>query len=498
VKHPRPLNLLIAASEAVPYAKTGGLADVTGALPKELAKFGHNVILVMPRYRSLDKSGRTFHVIARLPLHSAQGDSEVTIEQDTVSVGEHGVPVRVWALRHEGFFARAGLYQELGKDYPDNLERFVWFSRAIIEVMAFLRREKGWKTDLLHLHDWQTALCAVYLKTTDLKRPEVQGAKTVLTLHNVGYQGIFPGDQFQKTGLPSSLFGPDGLEFYGSINLLKGGIVFADYLTTVSPTYAKEILTPEFGFGLDGVLRNRQRQLQGIINGIDIDRWDPETDPFLPAPYSAGDRGGKLLCKRALQREFSLPEKRIPLLAVIARLTSQKGLDLIEEIIPWLMELDLQLVILGTGDPAHEANLTKLQTRYPERIGVRIGFDEKLAHRIEGGADIFLMPSRYEPCGLSQLYSLRYGAVPVVTRTGGLVDTVIPLNPDTMRSSSATGFHVAATTAEALFEAVRAAIRTYDKPEVWNRIVLAGMKTDVSWAHSAKSYETLFTALVDK
>jgi starch synthase len=421
----------------------------------------------------------------------------VVIEQDHDSVESPGPSFRVWTVRNDAFFDRDGLYQEQGKDYPDNLERFAWFSRAIVEVMVHLLRE-GWKADLLHLHDWQTALSAVYLKTIDQRRLEVQGTKTVLTLHNVGYQGIFPRSLLEKTGLPPSLFSPESLEFYGSLNLLKGGIIFADYLTTVSPTYAKEILTAEFGFGLEGVLRNRKSQLQGIINGIDTDLWNPESDPFLPARYSVDDRRGKQQCKHVLQEEFSLPKKEIPLLAVIARLTSQKGLDLIEQIIPQLMEMDVQLVILGTGDASHEANLKTLQVRYPERIGLHIGFDEALAHRIEGGADIFLMPSRYEPCGLSQLYSLRYRAVPIVTRTGGLIDTVIPFNPETMRADTATGFHVEAMTARALFEAVRVAVRTYDRAEVWNQLVQTGMKSDVSWARSAKSYDRLFASLIGK
>ena len=484
----------MAASEAIPYAKTGGLADVTGALPQELAKLGHDVILLLPRYRSLDDSGRTLRTIARLPIQTPHGINEATIEEDVIQVSDHR-SVRVWALRQDAFFDRAGLYQDRGKDYPDNLERFVWFSRAIIDVMIFLNREKGWKTDLLHLHDWQTALCAVYLKTTDRDRPAIQQVNTVLTLHNVGYQGMFPGHQFAATGLPASLFTAEGLEFYGSMNLLKGGIIYADYLTTVSPTYAKEILTPAFGFGLEGVLQTRRKRLEGIINGIDTERWNPESDPFLPASYSVNDRAGKQVCKQALQREFALPQKKIPILAMIARLTSQKGSDLLEAVIPQLMELDLQLVILGTGDQDHEANLRRLHAHYPERIGLHIGFDEGLAHRIEGGADIFLMPSRYEPCGLSQLYSLRYGTVPVVTKTGGLADTVVPFNAKTTKSAKATGFHIETPTREALLKAVHAAVNTFAQHTLWEQLVQAGMNADVSWAQSAKAYDKLFARL---
>src|SRR5688572_10691299 len=317
------------SSEAVPYAKTGGLADVAGALPLELGKLGHDVILLLPRYRCLSESGRSFRPVCRLNVPTPQGLVDTLIEEDIISVGENDRRVREWTIRNEAFFDRPGLYQDHGIDYSDNLDRFSFFCRATIEVMAHLRTACRWNTHILHLHDWQTALCAVYLNTVDRDRPEVLGARTVLTLHNVGYQGLFPGDQFEKTSLPPSLFTPASLEYYGLVNLLKGGIVFADSVTTVSPTYAREILTPEFGFGLEGVLHNREDRFVGILNGIDTDRWNPQTDPYLPANYSVIDRSGKLLCKQALQREFQLPEASSPLLGAIARLTSQKGLDLL-------------------------------------------------------------------------------------------------------------------------------------------------------------------------
>jgi starch synthase len=424
-----------------------------------------------------------------------QGRIDTLIEEDVIPVGEGDCQVRVWTIRNDGFFDRPGLYQDHGIDYPDNLDRFTFFCQATIEVMAYLRTACRWKTDILHLHDWQTALCAVYLKTVDRDRPEVQGASTVLTLHNVGYQGLFPGEQFEKLGLPPSLFTPAGLEYFGLVNLLKGGIVFADYVTTVSPTYAREILTPEFGFGLEGVLHNRVDRLLGILNGIDIDRWNPETDSYLPANYSAIDRSGKLACKQALQREFQLPETSVPLLGVIARLTSQKGLDLVADIIPQLMEMDLQLVMLGTGEPELEAKFKTLQARYPHRMGLRIGFDEGLAHRIEGGSDLFVMPSRYEPCGLSQLYSLRYGTVPVVRKTGGLADTVVPLPSMSRQAGQATGFHVEADTADVLLAVLRRAVTLYQDRSMWDQLVEAGMTTDVSWARSANAYDRLFVSL---
>ena len=484
------------SSEAVPYAKTGGLADVAGALPLALAKLGHDVILLLPRYRCVCESSRSFRSVCRLHVPTPHGFIDALIEEDVIPVGEGDCRVRVWTIRNEGFFDRPGLYQDHGVDYPDNLDRFTFFCQATIEVMAYLQTACRWKTDILHLHDWQTALCAVYLKTVDRDRPEVQGASTVLTLHNVGYQGLFPGEQFEKLGLPPLLFTPAGLEYYGLVNLLKGGIIFADYVTTVSPTYAREILTPEFGFGLEGVLRNRVDRLQGILNGIDIDRWNPETDSYLPANYSVIDRSGKLKCKQALQREFQLPETSVPLLGVIARLTSQKGLDLVADIIPQLMEMDLQLVMLGTGEPELEAKFKLLQAQYPHRMGLRIGFDEGLAHRIEGGADLFVMPSRYEPCGLSQLYSLRYGTVPVVRKIGGLADTVLPLTLKSRQAGQATGFHVEADTADALLAVLRRAVTLYQDRSMWGQLVEAGMTTDVSWARSANAYDRLFVSLV--
>lgn len=490
-----PMNLLMVSSEAVPYAKTGGLADVAGALPLELARLGHDVILLLPHYRCLTDSGRSFRSICKLQVSTSQGLVDTPIEESILPVGRGDCRVRVWTIRNEAFFDRPGLYQERGVDYSDNLDRFSFFCRATIEVMAYLKTVCGWNSHILHLHDWQTALCAVYLNTIAQNRQDVQGVRTVLTLHNVGYQGLFPGVQFENLGLPPSLFTPAGLEYYGMVNVLKGGIVFADYVTTVSPTYAREILMPEFAFGLEGVLRNRVDQLLGILNGIDIDRWNPETDSYLPANFSVIDRSGKRVCKQALQREFQLPELSVPLLSVIARLTSQKGLDLVATIVPQLLAMDLQLVILGTGEPELESKFTALQARYPRRIGLRIGFDEGLAHRIEGGADVFVMPSRYEPCGLSQLYSLRYGTVPVVRKTGGLADTVVPLTIRARQVGRATGFHVEEDTAEALLAVLRRAVAVYQDQLIWDQLVKAGMTKDVSWARSAKEYDRLFASL---
>jgi starch synthase len=489
------LNIVMGASEAVPYAKTGGLADVIGALPIELAKMGHHVTLVLPRYRQFAARRHSFQSVARLRVPTGGTAVDVTLEEEIVRIERGAHPLRVLAVGYDPFFDRPGLYQDEGADYPDNLDRFVLFSRAALEAVAYVAKTSGIPVDVLHLHDWQTALCAMYLKMLDRERKAFRGIKTLLTLHNVGYQGVFPGEQFTKTGLPPALFTLSGLEFYGSVNLLKGGIIFSDAVSTVSPTYAQEIMTPAFGFGLEGVLAARKGGVQGITNGIDIDLWNPETDPYLAAHYSQSDLSGKQACKRALQRELGLPIVDVPILAVIGRLTSQKGFDLLAEVIPELMALDVQLVVLGAGDKDLEKTLCAVQSRYSHRIGLHVGFDEVLAHRIEAGADMLVMPSRYEPCGLSQLYSLRYGTVPIVRRTGGLADTVVPFRPLAVQAKRATGFHFIDASADALLSEMLLALQIYQDHDTWHSLVRAGMNTDVSWAHAANQYVQLYMSV---
>ena len=434
------LNIVMAASEAVPYAKTGGLADVVGALSLELAKLKHQVTLIVPDYRNLTSS-RSRQPVMQLALPMLETTFKVTVEEEIVPVDQGTSSLRVWFLRYDPYFDRPGLYQDNHHDYPDNLERFTLFCRGVLEMLRVLVGVRGERVDVLHLHDWQTALCAVYLKASHHEYQELETVKTILTLHNIGYQGIFPGHQFIKTGLPPSLFTLSGIEFYGAMNCLKGGIIFSDAVSTVSPTYAKEILTAEYGCGLEGVLATRADRIQGITNGIDVTVWDPEHDPDLPARYGAADLSGKRVCKQSLQREFGLADQDVPILAVIGRLTMQKGFDLLIRIVPELMFLDVQIVILGTGDRDLEQQLRATQAKYPHRIGLHIGFSEELAHRIEAGADLLLMPSRYEPCGLTQLYSLRYGTIPIVRRTGGLADTVVPFRPSMVKAGHSTGFH---------------------------------------------------------
>lgn len=493
--HSDSLNIVMAASEAVPYVKTGGLADVAGALPVELAKLGHRVTLVVPRYRGFQTDGRLLRQLGTIRVKAAKGSVDATLEEALIPVTEGGQSVRVVAVRYDPYFDRVGLYQGPEGDFSDNLARFAFFSRAIVEVMAFLGSSRREPTAVLHLHDWQTALAAVYLKTTERDRAIVGDVRTLLTLHNVGYQGIFPGPQFSETGLPSDLFTPAGLEFYGSVNLLKGGILFADKVATVSPTYAKEIMSPDGGFGLEGVLAGRRDGVVGIINGIDVGSWDPETDSHLAANYSRTGLSGKAVCKKALQLELGLPNRDVPLIGVIGRLTAQKGFDLLAEIIPELVAVGVQLAILGTGDRILEDRFQSAKERYPEQIGLSLKFDEGRAHRIEAGVDMLVMPSRYEPCGLTQLYSLRYGTIPIVRKTGGLADTVIPYRPSTALAGRATGFQFSEISADSLLATILLALKVHADREMWASIQQAGMGVDCSWERSAKLYVEAYGVL---
>ncbi len=485
------LNVVMATSEAVPYAKTGGLADMVGALAIELTKLGHHVTLLMPGYRGrVSREACQLAMRFSIPMNGKPLD--VTVEEERDPVTGASPRLRVLFVRYDPYFDRPGLYQQDHRDYPDNLDRFVLFCRAVLEVVRRLVETRSEKVDVLHLHDWQTALCAVYLKTLPHKYKGLEQLKVLLTLHNMGYQGTFPGQEFMKTGLPPSVFSPSGIEFYGAVNCLKGGIVFSDAVSTVSPTYAKEIMTSEHGCGLEGVLANRADGVNGITNGIDVAVWNPESDPYLPAQYTVGDLSGKLTCKRALQRELGLPNRDVPLLAVIGRLTFQKGFDLLLDVIPELMSLATQTVVLGTGDHHLERQFIEARARYPDRIGLFLGFDEGMAHRIEAGADMVIMPSRYEPCGLSQLYSLRYGTVPVVRRTGGLADTVVPFRPSTVKSGQATGFQFIDSSADSLLVALLLSLHVYAERQTWRSLIQAGMKTDLSWNRSAKLYVDLY------
>jgi starch synthase len=474
------VKVLYCASEAVPYVKTGGLADVAGALPAALARLGHDVRLVLPRYRGISSADLT----PLFPLRITLGEAVV---EGAVLEGRSPVGLPVYLVECAPLFDRAGLYGEGGRDYPDNLGRFTFFSHAVVAVAA-----QVFDPDLIHCNDWHTGMVPAYLRLRE--RARQQGAwPTLLTVHNIAMQGIFPAAQFSLLGLPQEFFTPEGLEFWGQVNCLKGGLVYADVINTVSETYAREIQTPEFGAGLEGVLLSRRGDVYGVLNGVDYAQWDPRHDPHLPAPYGPDDLDGKRFCKRALQKEAGLePLPYAPLLAMISRLTDQKGGDLVAAVLPALVERGAQFVLLGTGEARYHAIFSQLARDHPRHVFAALRFDEPLAHHIEAGADIFLMPSRFEPSGLNQLYSMRYGTVPVVRRTGGLADSVVDATPEAVREGVATGFQFEAYSPLALLAAVDKALAAFRDPLVWRRLQQAGMAADFSWDRAARRYEALY------
>ncbi len=472
------MKILFVSPEGLPFSKTGGLADVVEALPKALAALGHDVAVVLPRYR-----GTRVSTIVVPSLTIPMGD---TLRFPAIADGAvlHGV--RYFFVDDPEYFDRDALYTSRGKDYPDNGERFALFSKAALEIA-----KQVWRPDVMHCHDWQTALVPVLLRAMYAGDLLLRGLPVVFTVHNMGYHGLFDRGLLARAGLPASLFHIKSLEFYGRVNYLKGGLLAADWVTTVSPRYAQEIMTPEFGHGLDGVVRERSGRVVGILNGADYSLWDPENDDFIAAKYSAKYLDGKALCKKDLLREFRMPEKSAerPLIGIVSRFADQKGFDLLAKVASEMLRENLALVVLGTGEPKYERFLRALASRFPGKMGLRIGFDNALAHRIEAGADMFLMPSRYEPCGLNQLYSLRYGTVPIVRATGGLDDTVEPFEPF---SGKGTGFKFAEYDDRALLAAVRRVLEIFRDAKAWRRLQLNGMAKDFSWKASAAGYARLY------
>ncbi len=481
------MRILLVASEVAPFAKTGGLADVAGALPKALAKLGHDVRVVLPRYRMVDPVKFQLRlVVASLPVPVAGRTADAAIWQGAID------SVPAFFVGHDGFFNRDALYQTQEGDYPDNAERFAFFSRAVLEMTRAL----DFPPDIYHCNDWQTGLVPTYLRTTSQVAREFQAVGVLFTVHNLGYQGLFGPEALAAANLGRELFNPFGLEFYGKVSFLKAGLVFADLITTVSRKYSQEIQTEDFGHGLEGVLRARAKDVHGILNGIDYDEWHPSRDQFITARFSRDDLAGKAVCKADLQHIFGLPERPdVPLLAVISRLTPQKGMDLIAEAMDALLDLDTQFVLLGTGDANLHAAFEQAKARHAARVGLKLGFDVALSHKIEAGADMFLMPSRYEPCGLNQMYSLAYGTVPIVRATGGLDDTIQPFDPV---AGDGNGFKFVETTSRALLETVREAIALYRQPDRWRRLVRNGMACDFSWDRSAKEYDSLYQQLLSR
>jgi len=474
------VHVLFAASEAVPYAKTGGLADVAGALPEALAKRGHRVTRVMPLYGGIDRRGHGLRAVGRR-VRVRIGDHPVTAK---LAVAHHG-GVETYFLDCPEYFDRPGLYGERGEDYPDNAERFALLARATLAACG----ELDLFPDLIHCNDWQTALIPACLKLAPEPWPVLAGTPTVMTVHNLGYQGLFPMEARRVLGLPESAYTPEGLEFWGRVNLLKGGIVCADAVTTVSRTYAREIQDARFGFGLEGVLSSRSGRLTGIVNGIDTGYWDPAHDPHLAAAYGRDRLGLRARNRAALCQALGLAGDAGPVLGMVGRLVEQKGMGLVLAALHALLDTGASLAILGQGEPALVHTLQEAARMHPDRIAVVDGFNEPLSHRIYGGCDLFLMPSRFEPCGLSQLIAMRYGAPPVVHRVGGLADTVVPYGED---PDAATGFAFDDFTPEAFVAAVREAVAVFRAPDAFRRLQRRGMALDVSWDASAAEYEAVY------
>src|SRR6266705_833686 len=474
------MRILFVASEGLPFSKTGGLADVVEALPKALVEVGHEVAVVLPRYRGTKAS-----TIVLPSLTISLGGK---LRFPAIADGAEIAGVRYFFVEDPAYFDRPQLYGESGRDYPDNPERFSEFSRAAIEVAKHV-----WPADLIHCHDWQAALVPVLLRALYAEDPLVGNLPVVLTIHNMGYHGLFASEVLARAGIPAEIFHPAGIEFFGKVNFLKGGLVYSDYLTTVSRKYAQEIQTAEYGHGLDGLVRSRADRLVGILNGVDYSAWSPENDAFIAAKYSAENMAGKQVCKLDLLQVFGLvPENRKrPLVGIVSRFADQKGFDLIAQKANEIMKEDVALVALGTGEPRYEELFRKLAARFPERVGVKIAYDNAVAHKIEAGADMFLMPSRYEPSGLNQMYSLRYGTVPIVRATGGLDDTIEPFD---LEHGTGTGFKFKEYTGEALLFAVRQAQHHYMDERIWKRIQLNGMAKDFSWKTPAAEYAKLYEA----
>jgi starch synthase len=487
-----PLRILFVTAEVTPFARTGGLGDVNGALPPVLAAQGHDVRVAMPLYQSVrEREVALTRVLADLDVPLIVANRRTQVWQSVLD-GQNGRHeyVPVYFIEQDDYFARPALYGNERGDYPDNAQRFLFFCRAVLALAERL----SWFPHVVHCHDWHTGLVPAFLRSLPGLAPQWSSAASLFTIHNLAYQGVFPAWVFGITGLPLSLFQPHGVEFFGALNFMKAGLVYADRLTTVSPSYAEEICTSAWGFGLDGVLRARRDGLTGILNGVDEETWNPASDTHIIARYSPDDLSGKAACKAALLRTYALPDDLdVPLIGMISRLVDQKGVDLFAAALEQLLSLNVRIVILGSGEPRYEEMLTAAAQAQPQRVGIRIGFDDALAHQIEAGCDCFLMPSRYEPCGLNQMYSMRYGTVPIVRATGGLRDTVTPFNPST---GQGTGFLFQEASPEALLVAVRAAVEVFVNKQAWRQLMRNGMAQDFSWRRSAGSYLDLYQQLI--
>ena len=478
------LVVTMAAPEIVPFAKTGGLADVVGALSGALAGAGVRVNMVLPAYRAILRD----HIAGRRSCHTFQVDVCGRMVTGRLYRKRLSPLLTVYFVRADEYFDRECFYGTAAGDYPDNAERFAFFSRAALEV-ARLNHSR-----VLHLHDWETAPAAAFLKLQPDRYPELSQTKTVLTVHNLAYQGLFNHDHWPALDLDPGYFNPCQFEFYWMINYLKSGLIDADRVTTVSPTYACEIQQDGCGFGLDGVLRERSKDLSGILNGVDYGVWNPETDTFLAERYSNETLAGKAACKAALQQSYGLDvNPGVPLLCMVTRMVDGKGLELVMEIIECLLDDGVQFAILGSGDRRYEEFFCALAARHPGKAGMRIAFDEAAAHQTIAGADIFLMPSRHEPCGLTQMYALKYGTVPIVRRTGGLADSIKPYDAGT---GTGDGFVFQNYSGAALLDTIRQALAVYTHKSEWKDLIRRGMAADHSWHRSMQAYLRLYRELV--
>lgn len=475
------MHIGFAASECVPFSKTGGLADVIGALPRALARLGHQVSVYLPRYKQ-----------TKLPPDSKTLLNSITVPFDDMyrfcSVVDGGLQhdVQFYFIEYAPFFERDALYGTSLGDYPDNAERYALYSRAVIEASKIIG-----VPDVFHCHDWQSALLPILLRSVYAHDPAFQRVPTVFTIHNIGYQGLFPPDTLPLLMLPWDLFTISKLEFFGKVNFLKGALVFSDFITTVSKKYSQEIQTAEYGFGLEGVLKGRSATVAGILNGVDYDEWDPETDRFIAERYSAADLSRKQKDKRDLLAAFGAEnaDTRLPVIGIVSRFAAQKGFDLISQVMDRLAREELIICALGSGDREYEDMFRRLNKQFPAKVLVKIAYDNVVAHKIEAGADMFLMPSRYEPCGLNQIYSLKYGTVPIVRATGGLDDTIENWDPNTGKG---TGFKFSGYTGEALLATVRNALSVYKDRSSWEKLMRNGMARDYSWDVSAREYVKVY------
>ena len=489
----KKLKIMYISSEIAPFAKTGGLADVAGALPKILKEKEHDVRLFMPKYASINERKYTLREVIRLK------DIKVPLGTKTVtaSVKSAFLPdskVQVYFVENKDYFNRSDLYidPETNKDWPDNAERFIFFSRSALEILKILH----WQPDIIHCNDWQTALIPLYLKTVLKDDPFFSETLTLLSIHNIAFQGIFENNILPLMGVSEDIhYKESPIDFWGKINFLKGGIVYADVINTVSKNYAKEIQkSDEFGRGLQFELKKRRKDLYGIVNGIDYSVWDPEIDKLITANYSRRDLSGKLENKKALVESLGLPfDENKAVIGTVSRLSDQKGFDLIAEALEDMFKMDVQYVLLGTGDEKYHKLFEKFAKKYPDKISINLKFDNQLAHQIEAGCDMFLMPSQFEPCGLNQLYSLKYGTIPIVRATGGLVDTVKNIDPDLKKGC---GFVFKDYSVSSMLQEVRRAVEAFQDKDEWRKLMSRAMKQDFSWYVSAEKYEQLYEKLV--